>query len=803
MTPMIRTPSPTPEKPLTGEKTVAQDVKIGREILPIPDQPYRGAVPFDARTASAPQQPMLHAPEGVPNVVIVLVDDMGFGIPSAFGGCVDMPTTDRLAKNGLRYNHMHTTALCSPTRAALLTGPNHHSVNMGVITEFATSWPGATGMIPNTCASIAEILKLNGYNTAQFGKCHEVPAWEQSVSGPFDRWPTGSGFEKFYGFLGGEMDQFVPVLFDGTTRVDPPKTPEEGYHLSDDMTDQAISWIRQQQTGTPDRPFFAYVAYGATHAPHQVPEKFRGRHKGQFDKGWDKLREETLARQKKAGVVPADAKLASRPEGVKPWAELTADEKQVATRLMENYADFAEHVDWNVGRLVDALEELGVMEDTVFFYQLGDNGMSAEGGLNGTYSTVLNYNGYDPTIEQIKEHLDEVGTDKTEPHIPVGFAHAGNCPFQWTKQVASHYGGTRNGLIIHWPKGIKAKGEIRSQWHHVIDVVPTLLEVIGLPEPVMVNGVPQRPIEGVSMAYTFADAKAPSRRTQQYFEMFGNRGSYHEGWTAVTKHRTPWLTVQIKTIPFKDDVWELYDTTRDFSQAENLAAKFPDKLAEMKALFLVEAAKYQVFPLDDRSFERGNPAIAGRPDLMVGRKSMKLYNGMRLYEVGCAPNLKNISFTVTTEIDSPEGKADGVILAYGGGSAGLSFYLKGGKPKVCYNYFGTVYEIEAKDKLPAGKHTLRFQFDYDGGGIGKGGTMKISIDGKAVAKGRIEKTAPVVFSMDTVDVGSDIGRPVAKDYTSAVFKGGTMGTVLVELGKEQPATDEHVERKYHVAMARQ
>jgi len=781
---------------------VAQDPKVGREILPIPDQPYRGPVPFDARAASAPAQPMLRAPDGAPNIVIVLIDDMGFGIPSAFGGCVDMPTTDRLAKGGLRYNQMHTTALCSPSRAALLTGRNHHSVNMGVITEFATSWPGATGMRPNTCATIGEILRLNGYNTGYFGKSHETPAWEQSISGPYDRWPTGSGFEKFYGFLGGEMDQFMPVLFDGTTRVDPPSTPEEGYHLSDDMTDKVIAWIREQQTSTPDRPFFAYVAYGATHAPHQVPKAFRGRHKGKFDMGWDKLREDTLARQKKAGVVPPDAKLASRPEGVKPWDQLTADEKLVAARLMENYADFAEHADWNVGRLVDALEELGVMQNTVFFYQLGDNGMSAEGSLVGTYNSVLNYNGLDPTTEQIKARLDEIGAVTTEPHIPVGFAHAGNCPFQWTKQVASHYGGTRNGLILHWPKGIKARGEIRSQWHHLIDITPTLLEVIGLPEPVMVNGVPQRLIEGVSMAYTFDDAKAPSRRTIQYFEMFGNRGIYHEGWTAVTKHRTPWLTGQIKMLPFKDDVWELYDTRKDFSQAEDLAGKYPEKLAELKGLFLVEAAKYQVFPLDDRSFERANAAIAGRPDLLVGRKSMKLYSGMRLYE-GCAPNLKETTFSVTADIDSPEGKADGVILAYGGGSAGVSFYLKSGKPKFCYNWFGTLYTVEAAEKLAVGKHAVRFHFDYDGGGLGKGGTMTISVDGKAVANGRIEKTVPFAFSTETIDVGSDHGLPVADDYSSNIFTGGSLNSVLVELGKEEPAAEEHLERKYHVAVARQ
>ena len=782
---------------------MAQDAKIGREILPIPDQPYQGAVPFDAREAPAPPQPMLRAPEGAPNVVIVLIDDMGFGIPSAFGGFVAMPTSERLAKGGLRYNHMHTTALCSPTRAALLTGRNHHSVNMSSITEFATSWAGATGMIPNTCASIAQMLRLNGYNTGYFGKSHETPAWEVSISGPYDRWPTGSGFEKFYGFMGGEMDQFVPVLYDGITRVDPPKTPEEGYHLTDDITDQAIGWIREQQTSTPDRPFFAYVPYAATHAPHQVPETFRGRNKGKFDKGWDKLREETLESQKKAGAVPADAELAPKPEGVKAWDELTADEKQVAARLMENFADFAEHVDANVGRLVDALEELGVMENTIFLYQLGDNGMSAEGGLVGTHNSILNYNGLTPTTEDIKAHLDEIGTIKSEPHIPVGFAHAGNCPFQWTKQVASHYGGTRNGLIVHWPKGIKAKGEFRDQWHHVIDITPTLLEVAGLPQPVMVNGVPQRPIEGLSMVYTFDDAKAPSRRTQQYFEMFGNRGIYKDGWTAVTKHRTPWLTGQIETIPFKDDVWELYDTTKDFSQAEDVASKYPEKLAELKALFLVEAAKHQVFPLDDRTFERANSEIAGRPDLMVGRKSMKLYNGMRLYGA-CAPNIFNKTYTITADIDSSEGKADGVILAYGGGSAGLSFYLKNGKPTVCHDFFGTVSMIEAPEKLASGEHAIRFHFAYDGGGLGKGGTMTISVDGKKVAEGRIETTVPFAFSVETIDVGADHGVPIAPDYTANAFTGGTF-KLKVDLGEEEPAVDadEHAEQKYHVAMAKQ
>src|SRR5262245_25057326 len=594
-----------------------QDPAIGREILPIPDKLYQGPTPLDARDMPAPAQTRLHAPAGAPHVVIVLLDDMGFGVPSAFGGFVDMPTSDRLARAGLRYNHFHTTALCSPTRAALLTGRNHHAVGMGSITEFATSWPGNNATRPNTCATIAEVLRLNGYNTAVFGKLHQTPPWEISASGPFDRWPTREGFDKSYGFQGGEMDQFIPVLYEGVSRVSPPKTPEQGYHLSEDITDQAIGWVREQQSMTPDRPFFVYLSYGATHAPHHVPESWRGRNRGKFDLGWDRLRDQTLARQKALGLVPSDTKLAPRPEGVKPWDELTADEKLVAARLMENYADFAQHVDWNVGRFVDALEELGVMGTTLLFYQLGDNGMSAEGSLIGTHNSILNYNGFNPTIEQIKANLDKIGTIDTNPHIPVGFAHAGNCPFQWTKQIASHYGGTRNGLIIHWPQGIQAKGEIRSQWHHVIDIVPTILEAAQLPEPVMVNGVAQRPIDGVSMCYTFTDPKAASRRTTQYFEMFGNRGIYYEGWTAVTKHRTPWVMGQVKTISLSEDVWELYDTTKDFSQSENLAAQNADKLRGLQQLFLVEAAKYNVFPIDDRTFERANSAIAGRPDLMM------------------------------------------------------------------------------------------------------------------------------------------------------------------------------------------
>ena len=759
---------------------------------------------MDARDAPAPKQPRLHAPEGAPNVVIVLVDDMGFGIPSAFGGCVDMPTTDRLAKNGLRYTQFHTTALCSPTRAALLTGRNHHSNGMGAIAEFATSWPGNNGMRPNTNATIAEMLRMNGYSTSAYGKWHQTPPWEISTSGPFDRWPTGEGFDRFYGFQGGEIDQFVPVLYEGTHLVDPPKTPEEGYHVSEDMVDQAIVWIREQQTMTPDKPFLVYMSFGATHAPHQSPDSWLDRYRGKFDMGWDQLREQTLERQKALGVVPADTQLAGRPEGVKAWDELTADEKLVASRLMENYACFAEHMDYQVGRLVDILEEMDVVDNTLFIYILGDNGMSAEGGLIGTHNSILNYNGMTPSIEDVKGNLDQIGTLDTSPHIPVGFAHAGNCPFQWTKQVASHYGGTRNGVIIHWPKGIAAKGELRTQWHHVVDITPTILEAAGLPQPYAVNGVAQRPIEGVSMAYTLEDPNVPSRRTTQYFEMFGNRGIYHEGWTAVTKHRTPWLTGQLELPKFYEDNWELYDTTKDFSQAENLVAQHPKKLRELQELFLTEAAKFNVFPLDDRSFERANSEIAGRPDLMTGRTGMTVYPGMRMYEVGAAPNLKNKSFTLTADIQVSDGGADGVLYANGNHIGGLSFYLKNGKPKLYYNWYALdKYEIESPEAVPTGKHSVRFHFAYDGGGVGKGGTGTLYLDDRKVAEGRIEKTAPFFFSLETVDVGQDTGTPVADDYTANAFTGGQLNKVQVDFGDDDHSHLEEPEHHYNRHMGRQ
>ena len=601
------------------------------------------------------------------------------------------------------------------------------------------------------------------------------------------------------------MDQFAPVLYDGTTLVEPPKSPEEGYHLSEDMVDQAIIWIRDQKTMTPNKPFFAYVSFGATHAPHQVPDEWLKRYEGKFDMGWDELRAQILERQKAEGIVPAETKLTPRPEGVKAWGDLTKDEQSVAARLMENFASFAEHTDYQVGRLVDSLEGLQILDDTIFIYILGDNGMSAEGGLIGTHNSLLNYNGMVPDIEQLKDNLGKIGTIESSPHIPVGFAHAGNTPFQWTKQIASHYGGTRNGMIVHWPQGIDAQGELRSQWHHVIDIVPTILEAAGLPQPYMVNGVAQRQIEGVSMANTFEDHEAPGRHTAQYFEMFGNRGIYHNEWTAVTKHRTPWITGQIELPKFFEDHWELYDTSSDFSQSNDLADSHPEKLRELQELFLIEGAKYNVFPMDDRSFERANPELAGRPDLLAGRGHMLLYPGMRLYEVGAAPNLKNKSYVIEAEIESPnDGSADGVIFAMGNLSGGLSLYLKDGRLKFFYNMLDLEkLDIEAADKLPEGSHLVRVEFDYDGGGVGKGGVATLFIDNKQAAQGRLNSTVPFVFSIDSVDVGQDTGTVVAPDYSSNQFTGGELNWVRVDFGEDDHSDQEDPEHRYHRHMGRQ
>jgi arylsulfatase A-like enzyme len=781
----------------------------GRDVLPIPDTPYEGDFPLDAREASFPPIEPLRPPAGAPNVLIVLLDDVGFAASSAFGGPVDTPTAERLAAGGLAYNRFHTTALCAPTRAALLTGRNHHTVGMGVITELATSAPGYNSLRPNTCAPLAKTLTLNGYSTAQFGKCHEVPVWQTSPMGPFDAWPNqGGGFEYFYGFIGGETNQYYPAIYEGTNPAEPETTPEQGYHFTEDMTDKSIAWVRQQKALMPDKPFFIYYAPGATHAPHHVPKEWSDKYRGRFDHGWDALREEILARQKELGVVPLDCELTPRHEEIPAWDDIPDDLKPILARQMEIYAGFLEHTDHHVGRLADTLEDLGVLDDTLIYYIVGDNGASAEGSLHGSFNEMMMLNGAGAleTTEFMASKIDLFGTPEAYNHYAVGWAHAMDTPYQWTKQVASHWGGTRNGTIVHWPRGFAARGEIRPQFHHVIDVAPTVLEAAGIPQPTVVDGVTQRPIEGVSMAYSFGDGSEADRRRTQYFEMFCNRGIYHEGWAAVTRHSTPWvMTAEMPA--FDEDVWELYDTNTDWSQRRDLAAEMPDRLAELQQLFLEEARRYGVLPLDDRRVERFNPDIAGRPLLIKGNSQL-LFAGMGRLTENVMVNTKNKSHSVTAEVVVPEGGASGVMMSQGGAYGGWTLYAHEGRPAYCYNLFGLQrFKTYGDPALPAGTHQVRMEFAYDGGGLAKGGAVTLFVDGEQVGAGRVEGTEPMVFSGDeTADVGRDTGSAVSDDYRSeASIFNGTVNWVQIDIDAAAEDLDHLItpEERFRIAMARQ
>lgn len=735
---------------------------MDRTVLPIKPPPVQKFTEEDARNATPPPAWEVKAPEGAPNVILVMIDDFGFGMSSSYGGPINMPFADKLAAEGLRYNRFHTTALCSPTRTALLTGRNHHSNNMAGITEVATSFPGNTGVRPQTIAQTAMILKLNGFNTAQFGKNHETPAWQIHPSGPFENWPTGQGFEKFYGFMGGETNQFYPGVWDGTTRHEVP-VEDPNYHFTTDMTDHAIQWMKAQQSMTPDKPFYMYYVPGACHAPHQPPASYIDKYKGKFDEGWDVLREKTLAKQIEMGIVPKGTKLAPKDPYIKDWDQLSPTEKKVFARQMEVYAGFAEHTDYEISRLHDYIEEIGELDNTIFIYILGDNGASAEGSANGLFNENTYFNYIPETIEDLEKQMPLFGTRRSYGHFAAGWAVAGNTPFAWTKQVAGDFGGTRNGIIIEYPKMIKDKGAIRSQFFHVIDIAPTILELCNVPEPKIVNGFEQEPMQGYSMVATFTDGNAPETHKTQYFEITANRGIYHDGWMARTIHRAAWETTPRGKL--SEDTWELYNVMEDFSMSTNVAAQNQEKLNEMKALFAEEAVKYHVFPLDDRSVERLDPAQAGRPDAMGGRTKFTLYEGMGGLQENAFINIKNRSSVFTAEVDVPA-NANGVIVAMGGLFGGYSLYVVNGKPMFTYNWAGKAqYDVASTKTMTPGKHTIVFKFDYDGGGLGKGGHGTILLDGVEAGKGRIEHTNANMISLDEgADVGIDDATNVSSRY---------------------------------------
>ncbi|OIP71053.1 MAG: arylsulfatase [Oscillatoriales cyanobacterium CG2_30_40_61] len=787
-----------------------QGDRIQRQILPIPDQTHFGLTTYDAKNPDTHYPPIrdLRPPAGAPNVLIVLLDDVGFGAASAFGGPCHTPTFEKLASQGLKYTRFHTTALCAPTRQALLTGRNHHSVGMGNITETATAAPGQCSVRPNTKAPLALTLKLNGYSTSMFGKCHEVPVWQTSPMGPFDAWPTGGGgFEYFYGFIGGENNQWEPALYEGTSPIEPPATPEEGYHLTEDLADKAINWVSQQKALMPDKPFFMYFAPGATHAPHHVPKEWIEKYKGKFAHGWDRQREITFAKQKEQGVISPDAELTPRHAEIPAWDEMDSQLKPVLEREMEVYAAFLEHTDYHVGRLIQTLEDLEILDDTLVYVIIGDNGASAEGTIQGAFNEMANFNGMAAleTPEFMVSKIDDFGSPDSYNHFGVGWAWAMDTPYQWTKQVASHWGGTRNGTIIHYPKGIEEKGGIRNQFSHVIDVAPTVLEMAGIPEPTMVNGVLQSPYEGTSMVYSFNDAQAPERHDVQYFEMFGNRGIYYKGWSAITKHRTPWVMVGQTMPPFDEDVWELYDGSKDWTQFHDLSQEMPQKLLELQRQFLIEAVKYNVLPLDDRQTERIDPTTAGRPSLVKG-DSQIFFAGMGRLSENSVINIKNKSFSITAEIEMKDKPANGVIIAQGGKFGGWSVYAKEGKLKFTYNVLGIhEFPVEATAPIPDGKHQVRMEFAYDGGGLGKGGNVTLYYDGQPAGGGRVEATQPMIFSADeTTDIGYESGTPVSPDYTAHSSKfTGKIHWVQLDVGKDDHDHLISPEERLRVAMARQ
>lgn len=732
---------------------------IDRTSLPIAEPKYPPITELDANKVKAPPIFEAKAPAGAPNVVVILLDNYGYAGSRTFGGVMNLPTLDRLARNGLIYNNFHTAPICSASRVALLTGRNPHSANMGTVSEMATGFPGQTSVLPNSVAPLAKILRFNGYSTAMFGKSHEYVPWESSLTGPFDQWPTGLGFEKFYGNVIGESDQFSPVVHDNTTLAPPSKDPN--YYYQTDLADRAIQWIKAQKALNPDKPFFVYYPAQGMHDPVQLPESWRDKYKGKFDQGWDKYRDEILARQKKLGIVPANTKLTAKPDIMPDWDTLSADEKKIAVRYQEIFAAFAELTDHEIGRVVQAVEDIGALDNTLIIYITGDNGASPNGGRRGVHNTLSTFNNSPETLQYQLEHLDEVGGPHSAMTVPAGWSIADNTPFAYS-QFHTHYGGTTNGAVVFWPKVIQAKGEIRSQYAHLIDIAPTVLDAAGLPQPRTVNGVPQRPIEGVSILNSFTNAQAKSAHTVQYYEMFGNRGIYKDGWYATTLHKVSWEPQPRSS--FAEDKWELYNTAEDFSCSNDLAAKEPARLKEMQDAWQAEAIKHNVLPLDDRVMMRFNATLAGRPEYMAGRKSLALYPGMVGMKENAFIDVKNRGSSITADLEMPQGGASGVLLAQGGAHSGWSLYVKDGKPAFAYNFLGQMTTIASSERLPAGPVTVAYDFAYDGGKPGAGGTGTLSVNGKRVATGRLERTIPFFYGTETADVGMDLYSAVTPEY---------------------------------------
>ncbi|HEY2799364.1 MAG TPA: arylsulfatase [Chthoniobacterales bacterium] len=764
-----------------AENTSPSPATAMSSSLPRPDFHFPGNIGRTFEDSDAAKFPkVVRPPQGAPNVLLILLDDVGFGQFSTFGGGVPSPNVDKLAAHGLRYTRFHTTALCSPTRAALLTGRDHHVAGTGVITELATGYDGYTGIIPKSAGTLSEILRQNGYATAWIGKNHNTPAWETSEVGPFDHWPSGLGFDYFYGFNSGDTSQFEPILFENHSRV--PRSTDPRYHISHDLADHAIAWMQKEKEIDPSRPFFLYVAPSATHSPHMAPREWIDKFKGQFDMGWDKYREATLERQKKLGVVPQDTKLTARDKSLPAWDSLNADQKRLYARMMEIFAGFGAQTDYEMGRVLDAVAALPDAGNTLIIYILGDNGASAEGGLDGATNELAAFNGVFEPIESELKVIDELGGPKYYNHFPAGWAWAMDTPFQWTKQIASHFGGTRNPMVISWPARIKQNGGVRTQFHHITDIMPTILEVAGIHAPDTLNGMAQKPIEGVSMAYTFNDAKAPDRRKSEIFELVSNRGMYQNGWMASSLAYLPWAATRTGYDPDKAK-WELYNINKDFSQADDLAAKDPEKLKELVDLWWAEAARHDVLPLDWRSVERLSEQITGRPSLAAERKTFVYNTPLVALPEGSAPDLKNKSFTITVEADIPSDGGDGMLFTQGGITAGWGFYLLKGKLVGLHNYIGLErYRAASSESVPAGKVTLTFDFKYEGGGMGKGGTITLTVNGKKVGEVRVEKTAGFKYSLyEGQDIGEDSGSPVAFDYTPPFKFNGKIEKVTVDL----------------------